>query len=83
VAIPVQEDGGITPLCRPVIDTNPADDLGRYRCLTADAEPRIGAPCRVKGANAGQNREAVPKIVGHDGTDHPTPFVADERMTPN
>jgi hypothetical protein len=83
VAIPVQENGGIASLSRPVIETNPADYSGRYRCLTADTEPGIGNPCRVKGANAGQSREAIPQIVRHDGTNHSSPFVTGERMTTN
>jgi hypothetical protein len=37
----------------------------------------------VKGADAGQNREAIPQIVRHDGTDHPSPLIADKRMTTN
>jgi hypothetical protein len=83
VAISIQENRGIASLSRPVIDPDSADQVRRYRRLTANTEPSIRNSCGVKGADTSENGDASPKIVRHDCADDTSRFVTDERMTTN
>ena len=70
VAVPIQQDGRVPALPRPVIDANAAGDVRGERRFTAEAESRVGDSGGVKGADAGQYRQTISEVVVHHRRNH-------------